>query len=260
MILHRSLSALLAGGFVPVVFAQTALPVRVRGTIDSVDAQTMTVTSRDGQKIALAIAPDVLVTAIIAANITDIKPGSYIGTAAVPQADGVRAFEIQVCPDSMRGVGEGPSLGPPQSTMTNGAVGDVVVTQGRTLTLRYEDGEKTVVVPENAPIISYGVGSRAMLVSGARHHYGNTEAGRLSDATTRRHRTERADTADVTATPPSARQEHFASDVRSRWSGPGGHGRGVPSMSSACGAAVLRLCLQPPAADWHKDTAKGLLS
>jgi hypothetical protein len=107
MILHRSLSALLAGCFIPVVFAQTALPVRVRGTIDSVHAQTMTVTSRDGQKIALAIAPDVLVTAIIAANITDIKRGSYIGTAAVPHADGVRAFEIQVFPDSMRGVGEG---------------------------------------------------------------------------------------------------------------------------------------------------------
>ena len=221
------------------VFAQTALPVRVRGTINSVDAQTMTVTSRDGQKIALAIAPDALVTAIIAANITDIKPGSYIGTAAVPQADGVRAFEIQVCPDSMRGVGEGPSLGPPQSTMTNGAVGDVVVTQGRTLALRYEDGEKTVVVPEN------GVGSRAMLVSGARHHYGNTEAGRLSDATTRRHRTERADTADVTATPPSARQEHFASDVRSRWSGPGGHGRGVPSI--VIGMWRRRSAALPPA-------------
>ena len=55
------------------------------------------------------------------------------------------------------------------------------------------------MVPENAPIITYGVGSRAMLVSGARHHYGNTEAGRLSDATTRRRRTERADTADVTS-------------------------------------------------------------
>ena len=108
MILHRSLSALLAGCFIPVVFAQTALPVRVRGTIDSVHAQTMTVTSRDGQKIALAIAPDVVVTAIIAASITDIKPGSYIGTAAMPQADGtLRAFEIQVFPDSMRGVGEG---------------------------------------------------------------------------------------------------------------------------------------------------------
>ena len=31
-------------------------------------------------------------------------------------------------------------------------------------------------------------------------------------------------------------------------------------LSSSCGAAVLRLCLQPPAVDWHKDTAKGLLS
>ena len=108
MILHRSLSALLAGCFILVVFAQTALPVRVRGTIDSVDAQTMTVTSRDGQKIALAIAPDVVVTAIISAKITDIKPGCYIGTAAMPQADGtLRAFEIQVFPESMRGVGEG---------------------------------------------------------------------------------------------------------------------------------------------------------
>src|SRR5580704_7646222 len=83
MILRRSLSAALLGGcFVPVV----SLQVRVRGTIDSVDAQTMTVTSRDGRKIALAIAPDVVVTAIIAASITDIKPGSYIGTAAMPQA------------------------------------------------------------------------------------------------------------------------------------------------------------------------------
>ena len=129
--------------------------------------------------------------------------------------------------------------------MTKGAVGDVVVTQGRTLTLRYEDGEKTVVVPENAPIITYGVGSRAMLVSGARHHYGNTEAGRLSDATTRRRRTERADTADVTATPPSARQEHFASDLRSRWSGPGGHGRGVPSI--VIGMWRRRSAALPPA-------------
>jgi hypothetical protein len=88
----------------------------------------------------------------------------------MPQADGtLRAFEIQVFPDSMRGVGEGhhPWDLQPQSTMTNGTVGDVVVTQGRTLTLRYKDGEKTVVVPENAPIITYGVGSRAMLVPGA---------------------------------------------------------------------------------------------
>ena len=84
----------------------------------------MQVTSRDGQKVTLAVAPDINVTAVIAANIADIKPGSYIGTAAMPQADGsLRAYEIQVFPESMRGVGEGhrPWDLQPQSTMTNGA-------------------------------------------------------------------------------------------------------------------------------------------
>lgn len=171
MISRRNLVATLlffgvAGGAV----AQDAAPVRVRGTIDTVDAKTMQVTSRDGQKVTLAVAPDINVTAVIAANIADIKPGSYIGTAAMPQADGsLRAYEIQVFPESMRGVGEGhrPWDLQPQSTMTNGTVGDVVVTQGRTLTLRYKDGEKRVVVPENAPIITYAPATSAMLVPGA---------------------------------------------------------------------------------------------
>ena len=150
--------------------AQTAAPVRVRGTIDAVDAQTMRVTSREGQHLTLAMAPDIGVTAILAASLADIKPGSYIGTAAMPQEDGtLRAFEIQVFPESMRGVGEGyhPWDLQPQSTMTNGTVGDVVVTQGRTLTLRYKDGEKRVVVPEKAPIITYAPATAAILTPGA---------------------------------------------------------------------------------------------
>jgi len=168
---HRILFAAALGCCVAVAaLAQTATPVRVRGTIDAADAKTMAVTSREGQKVVLAIAPDIGVTAIIAANITDIKPGSYIGTAAMPQADGtLRAFEIQVFPESMRGIGEGnhPWDLEPQSTMTNGTVGDVVVTQGRTLTLRYKDGVKTVVVPDKAPIITYAPATPAMLVPGA---------------------------------------------------------------------------------------------
>jgi len=150
--------------------AQTAAPVRVRGTIDAVDAQTMRVTSREGQPVTLAVAPNVVVTAILAASIADIKPGTYIGTAAMPQEDGsLLAFEIQIFPESMRGIGEGhhPWDLQPQSTMTNGTVGDVVVTQGRTLTLRYKDGEKKVVVPEKAPIITYAPATTAMLTPGA---------------------------------------------------------------------------------------------
>jgi hypothetical protein len=150
--------------------AQAPAPVRVRGTIDAVDAQTMVVTSREGQKVTLAVAPDVGVTAILAASITDIKAGTYIGTAAMPQADGsLLAYEIQIFPESMRGVGEGhrPWDLQPNSTMTNGTVGDVVVAQGRTLTLHYKDGEKKVVVPEKAPIITYAPATAAMLTPGA---------------------------------------------------------------------------------------------
>jgi hypothetical protein len=150
--------------------AQDAPPVRIRATIDAVNAQSMQVTSREGQNITLAVAPNVVITAIIAANIADIKPGSYIGTAAMPQADGsLVAFEIQLFPESMRGVAEGyhPWDLQPNSTMTNGTVGDVVVTEGRTLTLRYKGGEKRVVVPEKAPIITYAPATATMLTPGA---------------------------------------------------------------------------------------------
>jgi Domain of unknown function (DUF5666) len=171
-LLAATLLCCLAGAAVgqTAAIAQTATPVRVRGTIDAVDAQTMRVTSRDGQHVTLAVAPDIVVTAILPASIADIKPGSYIGTAAMPQEDGsLLAFEIQLFPDSMRGIGEGhhPWDLQPQSTMTNGTVGDVVVTQGRTLTLRYKDGEKKVVVPEKAPIITYAPATAAMLTPGA---------------------------------------------------------------------------------------------
>ena len=165
-LLAATLVCCLAGA----VFAQTAAPIRVRGIIDAVNGQTMVVTSREGQKVTLAVAPDIGVTAILAASITDIKPGTYIGTAAMPQADGsLLAYEIQVFPESMRGVGEGhrPWDLQPNSTMTNGTVGDVVVAQGRTLTLRYKDGEKKVVVPEKAPIITYAPATTAMLTPGA---------------------------------------------------------------------------------------------
>ena len=166
----RLLAVLFACCLAGTAFAQGAAPSRVRGTIDAIDANSVTLTTRDGKKTELAIAPDVAITAILAAKITDIKPGTYIGTAAVTESDGtLRALEIQVFPESMRGVGEGHrpwDLGP-QSTMTNGTVGDVVVANGRKLTLRYKDGEKTVVVPESAPIITYEPGTQAMLIPGA---------------------------------------------------------------------------------------------
>ena len=52
--------------------------------------------------------------------------------------------------------------------MTNATVAEVVaIEQGRRMTLKYKEGEKTVIVPPEAPIVTFEPGERAMLVSGA---------------------------------------------------------------------------------------------
>jgi len=152
------------------VLAHATPAERIRGTIDQADGHVLHVTDRDGNKLTVAVRPDTRVTLIAPAKITDIKPGSYIGTAAMPQPDGsLQAMEIQVFPERMRGAGEGnhPYDLRPNSSMTNGTVGDVVGTQGRTLTLRYHGEEKKVIVPAKAPIITYEPGNPALLVAGA---------------------------------------------------------------------------------------------
>ena len=76
-----------------------------------------------------------------------------------------------VFPEAARGTGEG--HGPwdlqPGSTMTHATVAEVVTAaQGRTLKLRYKDGEKSVIVPDNVPIVTFKPGDRSLLVPGAK--------------------------------------------------------------------------------------------
>jgi hypothetical protein len=70
----------------------------------------------------------------------------------------------------MAGTGDGHrawDLGP-NSTMTNGTVGDVVTTNGRTLTIKYKGGEKKVVVPDDVPIVNLEPGDRSLLAVGTK--------------------------------------------------------------------------------------------
>jgi len=80
------------------------------------------------------------------------------------------AKEVHIFPESMRGSGEGHrgfDLGP-KSTMTNGTVGqEVKGTSGNTLTVAYKGGQKSIVVPPDAPVVTFTPGDRAMLVEGA---------------------------------------------------------------------------------------------
>ena len=154
----------------PALAQQAVTPVRIRGTIDAIGPTTMQVTDRDGDKRSLDLAANLSVTEILPAKLSEVKPGTYIGTAALPGPNGtLRALELQVFPDSMRGVGEGshPFDLQPQSSMTNATVTQVVGTGDKTLTVKYKGGEKTVLVPDNVPVITYAPGDRAMLAPGA---------------------------------------------------------------------------------------------
>ena len=167
--LLASLAFGLAVGAMGSAIAQTP-PSRVRATIDSVSPTAITVTPRNGSPTTIALPSDVHISGITIAKITDIKPGSYIGTAAAPQPDGTqKALEVHVFPPSMVGAGEGfrPWDSTPNSTMTNGTVGDLVGSKGRTLTVKYKGGEKTVIVPDDVPIVSIEPGTRDLLKPGA---------------------------------------------------------------------------------------------
>jgi hypothetical protein len=57
----------------------------------------------------------------------------------------------------------------PQSTMTNASVEQVVsAVNGRTLTLKHEDGENKITVPANAPIVTYVPGDKSDIKVGAK--------------------------------------------------------------------------------------------
>jgi hypothetical protein len=152
--------------------AQDAPPLRVRGTIERVDGAVYIVKARDGAELKITVAEKPQIAGIVKASLSDIKQGSFVGVTAMPQADGsLSALEVHIFPEAMRGTGEGhyPWDLQPKSTMTNANVEDVVsAVDGRTLTLKYKDGEKKILVPANIPIVSYVQGDTNDLKPGAK--------------------------------------------------------------------------------------------
>jgi hypothetical protein len=156
-----------------VSLAQQPQVVRVRGTIQSLDGNLLTVQSRDHQMTyKVKLADNVAVRGIVKASLSDIKPNSYVGVVGMPQADGSqKAVEIHIFPEALRGTAEGhmPWDLLPSSTMTNAAVAQMVKgVQGEEITLKYKTGEKKVVVTPETVIVSYVPGSKDELKPGAK--------------------------------------------------------------------------------------------
>ena len=145
--------------------------VRVRGTIDRVEGDVYVVKARTGAEVKVKLPDNVVVTALVKATLADVKQGSYIGVAAMPLADGSqRALEVHIFPEALRGTGDGHRGWDlqPSSTMTNGNVEQTTASSdGQTLTVKYKDGEKKILVPTDAPIVSYLPSDKGELKAGA---------------------------------------------------------------------------------------------
>lgn len=146
-------------------------PMRIRGTIEKVDGQTLGIKSRDGQDLTVKLTPTAMIVAIIKAPLADIKQGSFVGITALPGEGAWRAVEVHIFPEAMRGTGEGDRAWDlmPQSTMTNATVSEIVTkVQGHRLTLKFKEGEKTFDISAQTVIITYVPGDKAELKPGAK--------------------------------------------------------------------------------------------
>ncbi len=164
------------------VFAQSVVPPtvqRIRGAVKSLEGNVLVIDTREGGTASITLAPNFAVAAVIPATLADAKPGTYIGTAAAGPKDKLRALEVLIFPEALRGSGEGhyPWDLVPESTMTNGTIeAEVTGGDGRTLTVMAK-GEKLVVnVPPATPIVTFVPGDATMLKPGTKVFIGATKA------------------------------------------------------------------------------------
>jgi hypothetical protein len=150
--------------------AQQPQIVRVRGTIESVDGQTLAVKGRDGAMMTMKLRDGISVRGLEKKSVADVKQGVFVGITAMPQPDGTqKAVEIHIFPEALRGTGEGhrPWDLMPNSTMTNGNIDSAVAAvNGQELVLKYKDGEKKFIIPANIEVVMFVPGTAADLKPG----------------------------------------------------------------------------------------------
>ncbi len=147
-------------------------PTRIRGTVEGLDGQALTVKSREGPQVTVTLAPNFTVRAVVAKTIADIKPGDFVASTSVKGPDGkLRAIEVHILPESLRGVareGQFPWDLVPDSLMTNATAAQITsAPHGQVIKVTYKDGEAEVTIPPGTIIVGYGPGDPSLLKPGA---------------------------------------------------------------------------------------------
>ncbi|KUL95394.1 hypothetical protein DK26_09540 [Bosea sp. WAO] len=149
-------TALVCSAVVSISAAAHAQQIRIRGSVERVEGQILTVKTPEGVA-SVALAPNYAVGAIVKASMADIKKGSFIGVGARASSGGeLQAVQVVIFPEAMRGTGEGhrPWAVLPEATMTNATVAETVTrVEGGSVTLTYPGGEQRIAIPPEANII-----------------------------------------------------------------------------------------------------------
>ena len=164
-------AALIPMALVSVSALADGTPVRVRGSVVSLEGTKLVVHAKDGKDITVNLNENFAALAVVKSSMADIKEGTFIGTATVTQPDStLRSMEVVVFPDKMRGTGEGHypwDLGS-SSMMTNATVANAVKgVDGQTVTVTYKGGEKKIDIPANVPVVALVPATREEIKPGA---------------------------------------------------------------------------------------------
>jgi len=169
----RTLAALLLVAVSSVALAQAPAnpPVRIRGTVEKLDGNMLTVKARNGQTMTVKMADNFAVMGVAKANLADVGSGKFIGTTTVGERQGALiAEEVHIFPENMRGTGEGHYDWDlrPNSKMTNANVAKVTsLGKDRVMTVQYKGGEKKILVPQNAVVVAFQPTDKSELKPGA---------------------------------------------------------------------------------------------
>jgi hypothetical protein len=85
----------------------TASTGRVRGTVQAVTADALTVQTYDGKTVTVPIDAKTGYAWVVPSSLSSLKDGDFIGTATTGPKTALRAVEVVIFPESMRGTGEG---------------------------------------------------------------------------------------------------------------------------------------------------------
>ena len=122
---------------------------RLQGTIETIDAESLTIKKPDGASAAVTLAGDTAVFVNQPSSLDAIKPGDCVASTTVKTEDGkMHSKELRIFPEALRGLGDGARpMDAPNTTMINAGVSEVVAApDGQLLKVKYKDGTAEFVV------------------------------------------------------------------------------------------------------------------